>query len=104
MFDADMLNIRNLNYNSNMTILFMRLSVIVSDIVFAIGVKRFASFVAFCIPYTYSFGYVTVVSIASLQDHRRKMSSLLFCLVMLAYFSSIISIFNIMELCSVFYC
>ncbi|XP_037027416.1 probable dolichyl pyrophosphate Glc1Man9GlcNAc2 alpha-1,3-glucosyltransferase isoform X2 [Bradysia coprophila] len=34
-----MLNVNNLNYSSNMTILFMRLSVIVSDIVYAIGVK-----------------------------------------------------------------
>lgn len=36
-----MLDITNLNYTSNMTIMFMRLSVIVSDIVYAIGVKRF---------------------------------------------------------------
>lgn len=41
MFDVDMLNINNLNYSSNMTILFMRLSVIATDIVYAIGVKRF---------------------------------------------------------------
>lgn len=40
MFDENMLDVNNLNYSSKMTILFMRLSVIVSDIVYAIGVKR----------------------------------------------------------------
>jgi len=39
LFDQDMLNVNNLNYSSKMTVLFMRLSVIVSDFVYAIGVK-----------------------------------------------------------------
>lgn len=39
-FDTEMLKVANLNYASNETILFQRLSVIVTDIVYAIGVKR----------------------------------------------------------------
>lgn len=39
-FDADMLNVNNLYYASYRTILFQRLSVIVTDVVYAIGVKR----------------------------------------------------------------
>lgn len=39
-FDANMLNVANLNYASNETILFQRLSVILVDVVYAIGAKR----------------------------------------------------------------
>lgn len=39
-FDADMLVVSNLNYASDKTILFQRLSVMVADVVYAIGVKR----------------------------------------------------------------
>lgn len=39
-FDPNMLNIMNLNYSSYETILFQRLSVIFSDVIYAIGIKR----------------------------------------------------------------
>lgn len=39
-FDPEMLNVKNLNYASEQTILFQRLSVIVTDIVYAFGVMR----------------------------------------------------------------
>lgn len=39
-FDSEMLNLNNLNYASQNTILFQRLSVILSDLVYAIGVKK----------------------------------------------------------------
>ncbi|XP_031627816.1 probable dolichyl pyrophosphate Glc1Man9GlcNAc2 alpha-1,3-glucosyltransferase [Contarinia nasturtii] len=39
-FDENMLKVDNLNYDSNETIEFQRLSVIITDIVYAIGAKR----------------------------------------------------------------
>lgn len=39
-FDPAMLEVGNLNYASNNTILFQRLSVIITDVVFAFGVKK----------------------------------------------------------------
>lgn len=39
-FDENMLKVENLNYASSNTILFQRLSVVVTDIVYAIGAKR----------------------------------------------------------------
>lgn len=39
-FDPAMLSIKNLNHSSEMTILFQRLSVIFTDIVYAFGVLR----------------------------------------------------------------
>lgn len=38
-FDPDMLKVTSLNYGSAMTVLFMRLTVIVTDLVYAYGVK-----------------------------------------------------------------
>lgn len=40
IFDANMLTVENLNYASRETVLFQRFSVIITDIVFAIGAKR----------------------------------------------------------------
>lgn len=39
-FDPKMLQVQSLNYASEQTILFQRLSVIVTDLVFALGVIR----------------------------------------------------------------
>lgn len=39
-FDENMLNVKNLNYASPNTILFQRLSVIITDLVFAYGIKE----------------------------------------------------------------
>lgn len=39
-FDPEMLRVKNLNYASEQTILFQRLSVIVTDTVYAFGVMR----------------------------------------------------------------
>lgn len=39
-FDPNMLKVHNLEYNSQMTVLFQRLSVIVLDIIYIYGAKR----------------------------------------------------------------
>lgn len=39
-FDENMLQVGNLNYDSQKTVLFQRLSVVVTDIIYAIGAKR----------------------------------------------------------------
>ncbi|KAL5273191.1 ALG8 family protein [Megaselia abdita] len=39
-FDANMLKVENLNYDSRTTVLFQRFSVIITDLVYAFGVKR----------------------------------------------------------------
>ena len=38
--DPAMLNVRNLNYASDVTILFQRFSVIITDLFFALGAKQ----------------------------------------------------------------
>lgn len=43
-FDANMLSVTNLNYASNETIAFQRLSVIVTDMVYAFGAKRYEKY------------------------------------------------------------
>ena len=40
-FDAEMLKVKNLNYASYETILFQRASVIVTDFIFALGIKKY---------------------------------------------------------------
>lgn len=40
-FDPNMLKVENLSYSSKETIIFQRLSVVFTDIVYAIGVKRY---------------------------------------------------------------
>lgn len=40
IFDPNMLTVENLNYASRETVLFQRFSVIITDIVYAIGAKR----------------------------------------------------------------
>ena len=42
-FDPGMLKVTNLNYSSEMTILFQRLSVIITDVVFALGARKCAN-------------------------------------------------------------
>lgn len=39
-FDPEMLKVNNLNYASNKTILFQRLSVIIADLVYVFGVRK----------------------------------------------------------------
>lgn len=43
-FDANMLHVTNLNYASTETVLFQRLSVIFTDVVYAFGAKRFEKY------------------------------------------------------------
>ncbi|KDR18773.1 probable dolichyl pyrophosphate Glc1Man9GlcNAc2 alpha-1,3-glucosyltransferase isoform X1 [Zootermopsis nevadensis] len=45
-FDAEMLQVKNLNYASSGTILFQRLSVIVTDFVFAYGTRELCSYLS----------------------------------------------------------
>ena len=51
-FDPEMLKIHNLDYESAATIVFQRLSVIVSDVVYFLGVLRFVAIWAVCLIFT----------------------------------------------------
>ncbi|KAL0272987.1 UNVERIFIED_CONTAM: hypothetical protein PYX00_005773 [Menopon gallinae] len=46
LFDENMLKVENLNYQSSNTVLFQRLSVIISDLVYAYGTKEFCTYLS----------------------------------------------------------
>ena len=58
-FDPAMLEVGNLNYASNNTILFQRLSVILTDVVYAFGVKKYN--ILFIFPTTNQFTSILIV-------------------------------------------